>query len=414
MDYSPGEAAELLDVAPATLRRWNVQFGELLSEPVSQSRRPGRRYSESDIAVLSQVGALLRSGLTYDEVRERIAGELAAEAASLAVGRGADSAHDARPAVGDTVLVLEHEATAELERALHASQQQIEQLREEVQRLERENQMLQARPGPARRRAGRGIGYWAGVALTLGSLLALIGISVALLFNADLLRDRRDVDTLDRSQPAATSTAGMAQSPASAARLIESVAAAEAALRTGELTATREYGGGASSSTHVRFDLGDGQQEPRLHVVTTYRGAREAETVERLLVGGQTWQRQPDGSWSEQPAQEDVETELRAFLPRASTIVSAEAVGAAEEAQLRWHDFERNADLTLLVDPATGIPRELSQVLLTTGEALTVVYSGWGTPVELPSPLAYDQAGAVEPRDSSEAGGSSREGEALP
>ena len=73
MDYSPGEAAELLSVAPATLRRWNAQFGDLLSEPVGQSRRPGRRYSDSDIVVLRQAGALLRSGLTYEAVRERIA-----------------------------------------------------------------------------------------------------------------------------------------------------------------------------------------------------------------------------------------------------------------------------------------------------------------------------------------------------
>lgn len=219
--------------------------------------------------------------------------------------------------------------------------------------------------------------YRAGVALTICSAVALAAIVAALLVEPELLRGSRPSSAAGRAQ---TTSGSLAPS-----QLIAAMAAAESVLATGELTATHEYGGGVSTSTRLRFDLGGGQREPRLHSVTTYRGG-EVQTVERLTIGSTSWQRQPDGSWSPQPSRQAVEQEVRALLPQADAIRSAVMTRAADHVALRWHDAQRDADLTLLVDPATGIPRELSQAHAATGEELTVVYGAWNASITIPGP----------------------------
>jgi hypothetical protein len=225
-----------------------------------------------------------------------------------------------------------------------------------------------------RPRAAHGLGYRIGVLTTIGSALLLAGLGVALWLNPAIFRQ--------------TGGDGVEAPSSDRAQLVARVAMAEASLRSGELRVTRLYDTKAGSSTVLRYDLGDGQQEQRLQRITTYYTSRKAQTVEWLTRGPESWRRQPDGGWEPQPPHEpiDVGAELRAFLPRAETYDGVELPREAGYAVLQWHDPERNADLTLLIDPADGVPHELRQTLLETGERLVITYTIWGEPVDIPAP----------------------------
>jgi hypothetical protein len=184
--------------------------------------------------------------------------------------------------------------------------------------------------------------------------------------------------------PAATTVPTPAQR--SAAALLDQVADAEAALRSGHFEATLDYGGGSRSSAAVRFDLGDEQQMPRLHLTTTYEGAEEVQTTERITIGDTTWERQLDGSWTRVAAQTVVWDQVQPFLPHAAAAANPRLEQDGDRAVLHWEDAGRNADVTLVVDPATGMPRELRRVTRETGEVLTVTYTGWNTQVEITPP----------------------------
>lgn len=67
---SPQAVAKALDISPASLRRWSDEFSDYLSgEAGSSKSRSHRRYTDGDIAMLTQIKALMNSGLTYEQVR---------------------------------------------------------------------------------------------------------------------------------------------------------------------------------------------------------------------------------------------------------------------------------------------------------------------------------------------------------
>ncbi len=79
MDYSLNKAAELLNISPRTLRRWNEHFDPLLSGSAHQAHMAGGsaaplRYTEADIAILRRAKALIWSGCSYAEVLHRLTG----------------------------------------------------------------------------------------------------------------------------------------------------------------------------------------------------------------------------------------------------------------------------------------------------------------------------------------------------
>lgn len=399
MDYSVKEAASLLDIAPATLRKWSVQFAALLNDQPTTTHAGARqrRYSEADIAILQQAKTLLRNGLTYDQARRQLAGaphddrlDGYPDVTALPPANADDHqpALAASPSVPEQVVVDDHETPAALVHKQQVQQDQIDRLRDELSRLQRENEALRTRGRPSQGTSERGFSYRLGVLLTICSALALIAISVTLFLNPGAFRAFVSNNTDLQGVPAAPSrsspTAGAATAaPPEAASLIAQVTAAESALHTGEFTATLDYGDGVRSSTHMRFDRGDGHRAPRFSITSIYEGSGEKQTIERITIGGQSWQRQPDGRWASRPAREGMEDLLNVLLPRADTITNAEAVREADRVMLRWHNASQNTDTTLVVDPTTGIPRELHQLTRTTGEVLTVTYGGWNTPVEI-------------------------------
>lgn len=181
---------------------------------------------------------------------------------------------------------------------------------------------------------------------------------------------------------APTPTIGQRPTPSIYQRVVN----AEAELRTGEFEILAEYGPGSRSLTKVRFDLGDAQHPPRLHSVTTYHGVTGSRIVERIMIGDQSWQRGPDGRWTAVPTGGSMQEQVHAFLPGAGSVADLVREGNGTPAVLRWYDVGRDADVTLSVDSATGLPRQLRRVLREGGFVVTVTYSGWNTPVDIAQP----------------------------
>ena len=70
----PQELAARHEVSPSTLRRWSDEFAEFLSPEASSSEgKQHRRYSDDDLATFITVKGLMADGMTYDQVRERLA-----------------------------------------------------------------------------------------------------------------------------------------------------------------------------------------------------------------------------------------------------------------------------------------------------------------------------------------------------
>jgi hypothetical protein len=80
MDYNLKEAAELLDITPRTLLRWNERFEPLLSESTHQAYTVGGstappRYTEADIAILQRAKMLIWQGRSYEQALHELFGE---------------------------------------------------------------------------------------------------------------------------------------------------------------------------------------------------------------------------------------------------------------------------------------------------------------------------------------------------
>lgn len=175
--------------------------------------------------------------------------------------------------------------------------------------------------------------------------------------------------------------------PSPAAEILQDVARAEAALGRGQFDVAINYSNRTRSTARVVFDLGTAGSAPRLHITTRYENPEGVQSIEQIMIGDKSWQRQPDGQWAAIPAEEGVWGQVQTFLPQADTISSPELGSGGNTSVLHWYDPGRDADVTLRIDPATRIPQELRRVARGTGVVLTVIYSGWNSAVEIPSPV---------------------------
>jgi hypothetical protein len=172
--------------------------------------------------------------------------------------------------------------------------------------------------------------------------------------------------------------------------LLEQVDLVLAGLRSGTLEATSDYADGTHTSVSMQFRFGDqrgpARSLPALLSRATYASPDGDRTVERLMWGDQTWQRESGGTWREEHApQEGVFGSVRPFLPQLAEARDAELVTSGAEPELHWVDRPRNADMVLRVDPR-GVPKLLRRTAREGGPVLEVTYTGWNTPVDIPVP----------------------------
>jgi hypothetical protein len=184
-----------------------------------------------------------------------------------------------------------------------------------------------------------------------------------------------------------TLAATAAPTAPTAADLLGRVAAAEQALRSGTIDVTLDYGSGSGASARIRFDMGDANL-PRLQIQSTYTGEGRPRVVERLTIGEQSWERVSPGGWVARQAHEGIVDQISVYLPHADEVAGAELSAQGDAPVLRWYDPGRDADVTLMLDAATGAPRELRQVTRATGARLVVIYSLWNAPIEIDAPPA--------------------------
>lgn len=191
----------------------------------------------------------------------------------------------------------------------------------------------------------------------------------------------RSASTPAPATPALTTPAPTA---VTATVVAQRLIAAEDALRRGQLEAVLDYGNGVRATATLVFDYGDANQPQRLHVTTVYTSPTGSQTSERIIVGNRAWDRQPDGRWVAVPEQEGVWGRVQPFLPHADQAPVPALRNEVGATSLRW--IAAGQDSTVLLDPASGIPRELRQVNRSTGATLVVTYRGWNTPVDIAPP----------------------------
>jgi len=191
------------------------------------------------------------------------------------------------------------------------------------------------------------------------------------------------------SAPPTTSTAPT-PSASSVTTVLQQVTDAEAGLHTGRLEATLDHGRGSVSSATLVFDLGSPTSVPRLHMTATYGNASgNVQSIERITIGDRSWQRQSSGGWDEQRAEEAPPlSQVLAFLPNARSASNPTIESDGNVHVLHWLDASLDEDVTLWVDPSTGVPQRLRRVTHATGTTLTVRYTDWNNPVEITPPQA--------------------------
>jgi hypothetical protein len=168
--------------------------------------------------------------------------------------------------------------------------------------------------------------------------------------------------------------------------MLRRVAAAEAALRGGQIEARISNADGTAAWAQIRFDFGDATKPPAFHITSTYTGTASVQKVERITIGERSWERSPDGHWSTRPAREGIADQVRVFLPHAEFVANANLEQNSTAAVLRWHTSATDSNFTLVVDPSTGTPRELQQDTSPTGSVRVVTYSLWNTAVDITAP----------------------------
>jgi hypothetical protein len=172
-----------------------------------------------------------------------------------------------------------------------------------------------------------------------------------------------------------------------AAEIRQRTITAETLLRAGRVTATLDYGNGTRTMTLLRFDLGDDGQVARMQVAATYQGTSGLQSIERIVIGAQAWQRQGGGAWQSITAPGNVRDQIAVYLPNVDHAPATPQVDVTgESATLRWYDAAHDMDVTVDVDPASGNPRQMTQRVRASGAMFTVTYDAWNRPVTIAAP----------------------------
>jgi hypothetical protein len=166
--------------------------------------------------------------------------------------------------------------------------------------------------------------------------------------------------------------------------VLQRVAAAESAIQSGQLQATLTNRDGSSSSADLLFNLGEQQSISSFHITTMYTTTSGVTTLEQIVIKDTAWERRDGGPWNRVPVQEGAWGQIRAFMPQAGSVIAPAANEGVTE--LRWYDADRDSDCLLLVDPASGVPKELRRVARSSGATLVVTYGGWNTTVDIRAP----------------------------
>jgi hypothetical protein len=109
----------------------------------------------------------------------------------------------------------------------------------------------------------------------------------------------------------------------------------------------------------------------------TYEVVNGSRNVERILLGDRLWERTPNGEWLVSARAKDADAEHAAdVVPDGVPVEPAPEIEQEGNVTiLRWYDLDRDADITLQVDSATGVPQSMRQAPRNAGPGFTVTYN---------------------------------------
>ncbi len=70
--YTTKQTANILQVAPNTLRNWSDQYADYLSESARPGAQPERRFTDKDLTVLTYIKQLRSEGMKEDGIKSRL------------------------------------------------------------------------------------------------------------------------------------------------------------------------------------------------------------------------------------------------------------------------------------------------------------------------------------------------------
>jgi hypothetical protein len=153
-----------------------------------------------------------------------------------------------------------------------------------------------------------------------------------------------------------------------------------------------DFGDQVQSSTDLVFELMDDQNASsvaRMRAVVTYVGLDGPRQTEHVIIGDQSWQRQPEGVWTHEADLETVMDQVQVYLTHASQAREPQVTGSdSPPGQVRWFDPLRGGMVQVEVDARAGVPQRLRWAISDTGPILNVTYDGWNAPVSIPDPTA--------------------------
>ena len=107
----------------------------------------------------------------------------------------------------------------------------------------------------------------------------------------------------------------------------------------------------------------------------TYEVVNGSRNVERILLGDRLWERTPNGEWIVSAQAKDAEHTGAAAPDGAPLEPAPEIEQDGNITILRWYDLDRDADITLQVDSASGVPQSMRQAPRNAGPGFTVTYN---------------------------------------
>jgi hypothetical protein len=123
-----------------------------------------------------------------------------------------------------------------------------------------------------------------------------------------------------------------------------------------------------------------------LYIKTRYESGGSITDVEQVVIGDRTWERNQDGTWRVAERQIVMWEVIYGYLPQASTVPSTATVSTGVPTTLSWFDEARNSDITLTIDPGTGIPLAMRRTARAPSSSYAVRYGDWNMPVNIPDP----------------------------
>lgn len=164
------------------------------------------------------------------------------------------------------------------------------------------------------------------------------------------------------------------------------VTTAEETLRSGEIEATIDYGNDTRTSSRVEFDLGGPDQPPSIHITVTYESPTSSRSMEYIMIGTDSWEREGNGQWTVSPPHEAVWGQIQTYLPRAATTSQPAETGDTESGEIRWYDPVRDEDVVVSINQQMNVPFGMFRTSRATGTTLAVTYAGWNTVVDITPP----------------------------